>query len=264
MISAGSSLSGFRRIAALSFLLWLMAFPGHAFPGMPDIIDRIKPSIVAVGTFDKTRSPSFKVRGTGFALGNGNLVATNTHVLPEILNSESNEALVVLVSVRQGVAQQRPARVVASDKDHDLSLLQIEGPALPAMTLRGEGFVREGQEVAFTGFPIGNALGLSPVTHRGMISAITPIALPSPAANQLNEKAIKRLKSGAFDVYQLDGTAYPGNSGGPLFSVENGEVIGIINMVFVKGSKESALSQPSGISFAVPVHYLRELLQTVR
>jgi len=124
--------------------------------------------------------------------------------------------------------------------------------------------VREGQPVAFTGFPIGGVLGLSPVTHRGMISAITPIALPGATAQQLNERVIRRLKSGSFDVFQLDATAYPGNSGGPLFELEKGEVIGIINMVFVKGTKEAALTQPSGISFAIPVHFLREMLGNVR
>jgi serine protease Do len=53
----------------------------------------------------------------------------------------------------------------------------------------------------------------------------------------------------------------PGNSGGPLYEVNRGEVIGIINMVFVKENKESILSKPSGISFAIPVRFLRELMQ---
>ena len=110
---------------------------------------------------------------------------------------------------------------------------------------------------------IGSVLGLSPVTHRGIISAITQIAIPGAKASQLNAKPIKRLTSGSFEVYQLDGTAYPGNSGGPLFEVEKGEVIGIINMVFIKGTKESALTHPSGISFAVPVQHLQELLSDV-
>ena len=40
-----------------------------------------------------------------------------------------------------------------------------------------------------------------------------------------------------------------------------GEVVGIINMVFVKESKESTLSKPSGISFAIPSQFLRDLLR---
>ena len=236
------------------------AFTGIAYAGLPDLIQRVKPSIVAVGTFDKTRGPAFSMRGTGFAVGNGNLVATNAHVLPDSLNVSGNEILVVRLPSPSGESQQRTARLVSQDQSHDLALLRVDGSPLPTIPLHA-GNVREGQEVAFMGFPIGTVLGLSPVTHRAIISAITPVALPGGSAQQLNEKVIRRLKSGTFDVYQLDGTAYPGNSGGPLLDSESGEVIGIINMVFVKGTKEAALAHPSGISFAIPVRYLQDLLR---
>lgn len=236
-----------------------VVFSGGAVAGLPDLIQRAKPSIVAVGTFDRTKSPAFSMKGTGFALGNGNLVATNAHVVPEVMTGPGNEVLVVrLPSV--GGLQQRAARLLEIDKAHDLALLAIDGPALPSMVLSNE-VVREGQEVAFIGFPIGTVLGLTPVTHRAIVSSITPIAIPGATAQQLNEKIIARIKSGVFDVYQLDGTAYPGNSGGPLLDTESGEVVGVINMVFVKGTKEAALSNPSGISFAIPVAHLRELLR---
>jgi S1-C subfamily serine protease len=245
-------------------LCGLLSFAKFASATLPDLIDQIKPSIVVVGTYLKTRSPAFVMRGTGFVVGNGTLVATNAHVVPENLDSANGEILVIQATAGHGLLQQRPAKATAGDKSHDLALLRIDGPPLPALVLQSGGPVREGQSVAFTGFPIGSVLGLSPVTHRGIISAITPIVLPSAKANQLNEKVIKRLKSGTFEIYQLDGTAYPGNSGGPLFEMEKGEVIGIINMVFVKGTKESVLSHPSGISFAIPVLYLQELLREVR
>lgn len=253
-----------RRFAGLSVLFGLLSLPGFASAALPDLIEQIKPSIVVIGTYDKTRSPAFVMRGTGFVVGNGTLVATNAHVVPEALNSAGGESLIILVLSGRSGPQQRPARTAVNDKAHDLALLRIEGPPLPAMVLQTGGQVREGQGVAFTGFPIGGVLGLSPVTHRGIISAITPIALPSPTAHQLNEKVIKRLKSGTFEVYQLDATAYPGNSGGPLFEIERGEVVGILNMGFVKGTKEAALTNPSGISFAIPATYLQELLQEVR
>ena len=247
-------------------MAWLgtTGFPAFAASGLPELIERIKPSIMAVGTFDKTRSPPFVMRGTGFAVGNGTLIATNAHVIPEALNTGSNEVLAVVQVLPGGRATQRPASVVASDKTHDLAVLRIAGPPFPPLTLQSGELVREGQDVAFTGFPIGTVLGLAPVTHRGIISAITPVAIPSATAQQLNAKVISRLKTGSFEVYQLDGTAYPGNSGGPLFEPDQGEVIGVINMVFVKGTKESALSQPSGISYAIPVRYLQELLREVR
>ena len=235
-----------------------------ASAALPELIRQVKPSIVVIGTYARTRSPAFIMRGTGFVVGDGNTVATNAHVLPATLDSTMGETLLIQVLPGQPGTQTRPATPLARDGAHDLALLRIDGSPLPALTLQREEAVSEGQSVAFVGFPIGTALGLSPVTHRGIISAITPIVLPSATANQLNEKAIKRLRTGSFEVYQLDATAYPGNSGGPLFDVERGEVIAVINMVFVKGTKESALTQPSGITFAVPVRYLNDLLREAR
>jgi S1-C subfamily serine protease len=61
-------------------------------------------------------------------------------------------------------------------------------------------------------------------------------------------------------VYQLDATAYPGNSGGPLLDAHGGQVVGIVNMVLVKGTRESALTNPTGITYAIPVRFARDLL----
>ncbi|MEJ7668051.1 MAG: serine protease [Casimicrobiaceae bacterium] len=256
--------SAFRILFAAGALLGLLETgAGAAWAGMPETIERVKPSIVAVGTFQKTRSPAFAFRGTGFAVGDGTLIATNAHVLPEALQTEGLESIMVMIAGVEGSGPQpREAKTVAIDRQHDLALLRVTGAPLPAMRLGNPATVREGQTALFTGFPIGSVLGLFPVTHRGMIASITPIALPSATAQQLDERLIRRLQSGAFPVFQLDATAYPGNSGSPLYDIETGAVIGIMNMVFVKGTKETALSQPSGISFAVPVQFLQELLRT--
>ena len=40
-----------------------------------------------------------------------------------------------------------------------------------------------------------------------------------------------------------------------------GPVLGVLNMVLVKSSRESLLSQPSGISYAIPVQHLRALIE---
>ena len=61
-------------------------------------------------------------------------------------------------------------------------------------------------------------------------------------------------------MFQLDATAYPGNSGGPLFDPRSGAVLGVINMVLTKSTRESAMSQPSGISYAIPSRYVLELM----
>jgi serine protease Do len=156
----------------------------------------------------------------------------------------------------------RMASVLEVDRVHDLVLLRFEGASVPAFTVRESDSVQEGQSVAFIGFPIGGALGFSPVTHRGMISSIAAAALPSASAQKLNEKTIRSLRNGErFNVFQLDGTAYPGNSGGPLFDPDTGDVVGVLNMVFIKGTRESALTNPSGISYAIPSRYVLEMLQ---
>ena len=157
------------------------------------------------------------MRGTGFVVGDGQHVATNSHVLPEKINEAAGERLVIMARPAGSSLQRREASSVAVDKIHDLALLRVGGPRMPALTLHDSERVREGQAVAFTGFPIGAVLGLSPVTHRGIISSITPIVLPSSNARNLNAKVIARLRRGSFDIFQLDATAYPGNSGGPLY-----------------------------------------------
>lgn len=228
----------------------------------PDVIDRIKPSVVVIGTFSTLRSPQFAMRGTGFVVLGGNLAVTNAHVVGGDAPEPDNAVLCLLVNPGKGASNQvRRAERIAVDKAHDLALLRFDGDPLPAVTLNATAVVREGQSIAFTGFPIGGALGFSPVTHRGTISSITAVSTPAPTAGNLSEKVIISLRRGSFSVYQLDATAYPGNSGSPLFDAETGDVVGVINSVFVKGTKESMLSQPSGISYAIPVSYVNELIQ---
>jgi serine protease Do len=227
-------------------------------------IEHVKPSIVAVGTFARLRNPEFRFRGTGFAVGDGSVVATNEHVVPTVLAVKDEEKLAVAVRASDGTIQVRGARQVASEPSADLALLKIDGPPLPPLQIADSDSVREGEVYLFTGFPIGTVLGLIPATSRAMISAITPIVIPAARAGRLSARAIRRLAAGAFPVFQLDGTAYPGNSGSPLYDPHSRKVVGIVNMVFVKGTKEAALTKPSGISYAIPARKLRELLDSSR
>lgn len=251
----------------LRTLLCLLAFLLPALPARADLADtitRIKPSLVVVGTYNKLKSPAFAMRGSGFVVGDGQLVATNAHVVPDAPGTEAGQDTLMILARQGEQTRPYPARLVTRDLDHDLALLRISGPALPTLALGDSNAVREGQSVAFSGFPIGGALGFSPVTHRGMISSITPIAIPIGNSQDLKNKSILRLRSGAFPIFQLDGTAYPGNSGGPLFDPDNGEVLGIINMVFIKTTKEAVLEKPSGISYAIPSIHLQNLLAHIR
>lgn len=247
----------------LTFVCALLASTHSRF-SIADIItsiEHVKPSIVVVGIYNRVSSPQFQMSGTGFVIASGNLIATNAHVVPESGDPESKVAVLPIVEPRSS-SQVRLATVLVRDKEHDLAILRFDGASLPPVRLTNSDSAREGQSIAFTGFPIGGALGFSPVTHRGMIASITPIALPGNNSNQINDKLIRQLKRGSFNIFQLDATAYPGNSGSPVFDAETGDVVGILNMVFVKGLKETALTHPSGISYAIPSNHLIELLQT--
>ena len=250
-------------LAALS-LAAAAAMTAAADGGAPATIAQVKASIVAVGTFERLRNPQFSFAGTGFVVGDGLLVATNEHVVPRTLNNDRGESIAVAIPAADSTVQIRPARRAAADGASDLALLRIEGKPLPALTLGDAQAVREGDWYLFTGFPIGSVLGLFPVTHRAMIAAVTPIAIPAARADQLDARVARRLNAGSFPVFQLDATAYPGNSGSPVYDPESGDVLGIVNMAFVKGTKEAVLTQPSGICYAVPAKYLQLLLDKAR
>ncbi len=269
--SAGQSGTGSVRLrsgAALvlgSGLLCLVSV-GHVFADPIDTIAKVKPSIVAVGTYERTRNPAYTFSGTGFVVGDGLTVVTSAHVLPPLVEPERREMIAVAIpSATGGVAAQiRQAKALLISREYDIAVLGIEGVPLPALPVSDAGALKEGQDLLFTGFPIGVVLGLVPATHRAMVSAISPIALPGNSAGELDTKTIKRLASNPYPIVQLDATAYPGNSGSPLYDPRTGEVVGIIDMVFVKGTKESAISQPSGITYAIPGKPLSILLKSLQ
>lgn len=255
-----------RAMAILSAtLLPLLGFSLEATAAsLPDVVDKIRDSIVGVGTAYPPRQPNMRgkpssLRGTGFVVGNGLQVITNAHVIPTKLDAEHNEMLTVFSGSGDRVTA-HPARVVRTDESHDLALLEINAPALPVMTLANSESVREGQSVAFSGFPIGAVLGLYPVTHRGMVSAITPIARPADTSRDITAAQLARMRN-RFNVFQLDATAYPGNSGSPVYNPRTGRVIGVLNSVFVKESRESILERPSGIAYAIPSSHVIDLMQ---
>lgn len=175
-------------LCALGTILFTLSQAQAGEPnGLPSTISKIKPAIVAVGTYLKTRRPPAVFRGTGFVLGDGHLVATNAHVMPEKIEQDKNEFIAVFAATANGV-EVRQATVVGEDRDYDLTILRITGAPLIAMTLGNSDNVREGESYAFTGYPIGMVLGLHAVTHRGIISAITPNVIPQLSGQSLEKK----------------------------------------------------------------------------
>ena len=253
------------RLIGKVLILWLW-LPSAYSADLPDTIEKNRPSVVGVGLAYPVRQPNRKsdpvtFLATGFVVKNGLYVVSNAHVIPSKIDTDNKQTLAVF-SGRGEKSRVHTARVVKTDREHDLVLLQISGPPLPAISLGDSALVREGQSVAFTGFPIGVVLGLYPVTHRGIVSAITPMARPAETSRTLTAAQLKRMRN-PFYAFQLDAIAYPGNSGSPVYEPDTGRVIGVINSVFVKETRESILSRPSGISYAIPAVHVKKLLEGI-
>jgi serine protease Do len=258
-----------RRTSLLAAAAVLLPARAWAQADLPSLIAGSRSAVVPVGTFNPTDNPRFGFRGSGFVVGDGRTVITNFHVLASGADTPNGPRMAVSAARSGELLQLRMAKVVATDRVRDLAVLQIEGAALPALALAEPGGTQEGQSIALMGFPIGGVLGFAPVTHRGIVSSLTTVALPAPTSAQLDPRTVARLRDGSnFEVLQLDAVAYPGNSGGPVIDASggpgHGRVIGVVTSVLVKGSRESAISTPTGITYAVPVLHVQRLLEEWR
>lgn len=227
---------------------------------LPLQIKQTKPSVVGIALFTPLESRAASILGTGFVIGDGKHIVTNYHVVSKDLDPTIVQYYVALSGSGPNPTMHRMT-VLEIDPVHDLALLSID-TQLPALKLAQDEFIDEGSALYFTGFPIGAVLGLYPATHIGILSAIAPDINPARNANDLTKQMLSRLKS-PFMIYQLDATAYPGNSGSPVFNRKNNNVIGVMNKVFVSAGKESALTNPSGISYAIPVKHVRALAKRI-
>jgi S1-C subfamily serine protease len=166
-------------------------------------------------------------QGSGFVLDKAGHVLTNYHVV-----EGANRGVEVMLSNKHRYA----AKVVGTDKMHDLALLQIDAPNLEPVTLADSGGLSVGQKV----YAIGNPFGLSGTMTRGIISSIRSIRGSEGAPIE--------------DAIQTDAAINPGNSGGPLLN-SHGEVIGINTMIASNGADQS-----SGIGFAIPINTAKAVL----
>lgn len=257
---------GGARRAAVALLFALAAPVVHdARADAQSTIARVKGSVVAIGTYERTRSPPFQLLGTGFAVADGTLIVTSAHLLPPAIDARRADPIAVLSPAppREGreQAEMRAARSIAIDAATDVALLKVDGPPLPALRLRDSDDVRDGQSVLMTGFALGAAFGPLPVTHRGMIAAITPVAVAPARAADVDTTTLRRLSAGRYTVFQIDAIAYPGGSGSPVYDPDTGEVLG---MVSVPSPDAQAGAQPAGMPYAIPARELRALLERAR
>ena len=166
-------------------------------------------------------------QGSGFILDKAGHVLTNFHVI-----AGANRGIKVQLSNKRSY----DAKVVGTDRTHDLALLQITAPDLQPVTLADSSALSVGQKV----YAIGNPFGLNGTMTRGIISSIRSIRGAQGAPIE--------------DAIQTDAAINPGNSGGPLLN-SRGEVIGINTMIASNGAEQS-----SGIGFAIPINTAKAVL----
>lgn len=199
--------------------------------------------------------------GTGFVVADGRHIVTNAHVIQMLGAKAKSKATYFAVLASSDSAPKR-VRLMLLDREarYDLALLQMPAgqAALPAMTLIDTPKpLAAGTPIFSIGFPIASALGPFPAVSSGVLSAVTPSLSPQMRASQLDAAFIRAPR---YALYQLDMTAYPGQSGSPLLHASTGEVIGVVNSTKIKSEKEKVLSDPSGISYAVMAAELRTFL----
>jgi S1-C subfamily serine protease len=249
-------------LAALAVGLLATARLGAAaqaepFAGLPNTIARIRAAVAAVGTYNPANHPPMEFSASGFFVDDRGFFLTACHVVEAVEKQGRLPHLRIFLHTlddRRGI----PATVVARDPTHDLALLKARGDAYPSLRIGDSTKVREGQPIALMGFPLGFLLGLHPSTNSGIISSVCPIAEPAVNTKQLDPETIEALRN-PFSIFQLDATAYPGNSGGPVFDPRTGDVLGIVNRAFIQKTKEKVIA--SGISYAMPIHYAKPMLE---
>jgi S1-C subfamily serine protease len=214
--------------------------------------------VVAVGSYSPKERPSVRYYGTGFSIFDGTLVVTNQHVIDALARTGHLEDLRLYLPDTTSI-EGLDARVVASDAHHDVALLQVDKPILPPLQLEIARTPRQGETIGILGYPIGMALGVTPAAHKGVISAVVPAVLPLPRGVKLTPELAEAIRR-PYHLYQLDMVVYPGNSGSPLLDGQTGRVLGIINKTLATKTREHLLDSPSGISYAVPVKWIHELV----
>ena len=169
-------------------------------------------------------------QGSGFILDKQGHILTNNHVV------EGAQ----LVEVTLYNKKQYKAKVLGTDKAHDLALLQItNAPDLQPAVLADSSHLLVGQRV----YAIGNPFGFEGTMTRGIISALRSVQLPSGVKID--------------NAIQTDASVNPGNSGGPLLNSQ-GEVIGITTMI--ASNPNGGAAQSAGIGFAIPIATAKAVL----
>ncbi|MBI3157927.1 MAG: trypsin-like peptidase domain-containing protein [Burkholderiales bacterium] len=162
--------------------------------------------------------------GTGVVIIDNGTILTNLHVV--------NGAKRIKVRYFEGT--ESDAQIVGIQAENDLAVLRasrVPDDMLPAV-MRSTGDLRPGDEVIAVGHPF----GIGPSVSAGVVSGLR---------REFRSDEGERLLS---NLIQFDAAANPGNSGGPLVTMD-GQVVGIVTAILNPGEERTFI----GIGFAVPI-----------
>ncbi len=162
--------------------------------------------------------------GTGVVIVDKGIILTNWHVV--------QGADRIKITFMDGLEAEADVKSVQAEDD--LAVLQARKipDDLIAATMRSTADLRTGDEVIAVGFPF----GIGPSTSAGIVSGLKR-SFRSPDGGQTMKNLI-----------QFDAAANPGNSGGPLVTMD-GEVVGIVTAIMNPTPARTFI----GIGFAVPI-----------
>ena len=190
---------------------------------MQDVAAQVGPSVVSVESF---AGRAGTLRGSGVLLSEEGLIVTNRHVIDGAQNHR----------VRLSDGRELRARLVGSDADTDLAVLDVEGDGYPTASLSPDSPPAVGTFV----MAFGNPLGLDHTVTSGIVSARG-----------------RALQIATYeDFIQTDAAINNGNSGGPLVDLD-GRVIGITT------AKEWTTRGNQGLGFAIPAYMVREVVDDI-
>ena len=204
----------------------------HPLPSAADAYELIAPSVVRVAQVgedndtdeDPERQAMERGLGTGVVIVDDGTILTNLHVVWGARK----------LRVRFFDGHESEAVLVGAQPENDLAVLRalsLPDDLQPA-TMRSTADLRTGDPVIAVGHPF----GIGPSTSAGVVSGLNR-EFRSPEG----EKTLTRL-------IQFDAAANPGNSGGPLVTLD-GHVVGIVTAILNPTDQHTFI----GIGFAVPI-----------
>lgn len=258
---------------------------------LPDAIELVQPSIVQIRVDSQAPKPGQPgiVVGTGFWVHPDGLILTARHVAQDV-----QKAIATTPGGRLNLGMAIPnltgpltirssfelveAQVVEEDPRHDIALIRcLNNPftsgrtsgvhtvgsglavnALWGLAALSDQPVRDGEAVGISGYPLAEPALIT--TSGGIASAFgTDIQqIQSPRA------PIGFTIPDVADRYLADVAVNPGNSGGPVYRINDGSVIGVCVAFKIAAVQSAALPSPffynSGLTVVVPIKYGRALV----